>query len=49
MKKVTLEEFKQLAEEMWQKVINESDLEKACKIRDVEMKKLIEEYKIIDA
>ena len=48
MKKVTLEEFKQLADEMWKKVISEKDLKKSCEIRDIEMKKLLEEYEIID-
>ena len=47
MKKVTLKEFKKLADEMWKKVINEPDVKKSCEIRDVEMKKLMEEYEII--
>lgn len=47
MKKVTLEQFKQLANEMWEKVISEKDIKKSCEIRDIEMKKLLEEYEIV--
>lgn len=48
MKFVTLNEFKRLVDEMWTKVIEEPDTDRACSIRDTEMKLLMEHYEIIE-